>query len=87
MATDRGLFTPVAPAAGKTARRFSSHAGEAVSLFADSPQTRVTVRGLHWPLDAASLPRWWSGTLNVSEGDAFDVEAEHGVVLVYQAYA
>ena len=83
MVTDHGVFTPVVP--GDT-RRFDSRPGEAVSLFAAAPGTRVTVRGLRWPLDDAPLPRWWSGTLNLSESPVFDVSAAGGPVLVYQAF-
>ncbi len=80
--TDHGRFTPVlAP------RSFASAAGEQVSIFALDSSTRVTARGLRYPLDGLRLARWWQATLNASLGASFDLAFEGGPLLVFQCYA
>ena len=84
MVTDYGTFTPVRPE--KTARRFLCEKGQAVSLFAETPSTLVTTRGLHWPLANAPLAHLWSGTLNRADADSFEVSCAGGIVLVYRPF-
>jgi len=84
MITDHGIFTALRPQ--KTARRFPSFQGQAVSIFTSGPGTRVTTRGLHWPIDDAPLPALWSGTLNRSDSDSFEVAFHGGVAIVFRAH-
>ena len=57
--TDRGRFVPVC---GKTMLRVRP--GAAVSIFAPDPATRMTSRGLEWPLDGVRFDNLYCATLN-----------------------
>ncbi len=84
MVTDHGIFTALPPQ--KTARRFSSFPGQAVSIFTNSPNTLVTTHGLHWGLDNTPLQSLWSGTLNKSDADIFEIQFTNGPGMVYQPF-
>jgi len=79
--TNSGSFTAVR---GK--HTFPCRAGDAISVFAPAPSTRVSSRGLEWPLDGADLTRLWSGTLNRTTGDSFTLDANRPILL-YRPYA
>ena len=57
--TDRGRFVPVV---GR--RTLSVARGAAVSVFAPDPATRMTSRGLEWPLDRVRFRNLFCATLN-----------------------
>ena len=57
--TDRGRFIPVC---GKAS--FKVAKGTAVSVFAPDPGTRMTSRGLEWPLDEVRFRNLYCATLN-----------------------
>ena len=57
--TDHGRFVPVC---GKTTLRIRP--GTAVSIFAPDPATRMTSRGLEWPLDGVRFDNLYCATLN-----------------------
>ena len=57
--TDYGRFVPVR---GKTT--FKVKKGAAVSIFAPDPKTRMTSRGLEWPLDDVKFRNLYCATLN-----------------------
>ena len=57
--TDRGRFIPVRGKAVLKAR-----IGAAVSVFAPDPKTRMTSKGLEWPLDAVKFRNLYCATLN-----------------------
>lgn len=57
--TDHGRFVPVC---GKTTLRVRP--GTAVSIFAPDPATRMTSRGLEWPLDGVRFENLYCATLN-----------------------
>jgi len=57
--TDRGRFLPVD---GKRVLRL--HKGVAVSVFAPDPMTRMTSKGLEWPLDDVKFKNLYCATLN-----------------------
>lgn len=80
MVTDTGAFDPIL-----TDAQFESYEGQQVSVFTLSPQTLITTIGLCYPLDRASLTRWWCGTLNQSEGDRFGF-ASTGPAIVYRQF-
>ncbi|MDR1343249.1 MAG: thiamine diphosphokinase [Prevotellaceae bacterium] len=65
---------------------FESFAGQQVSIFCLSPRTKITTKGLQYPITDRSLPSWWMGTLNASLGDSFSVHFSEGSVLVFRAY-
>jgi thiamine pyrophosphokinase len=57
--TEEGCFVPVAARAALTV-----DVGAAVSVFATDPATRMTSRGLAWPLDGVSFSSLFCATLN-----------------------
>lgn len=57
--TDHGRFVPVC---GKTTLRVRP--STAVSIFAPDPVTRMTSRGLEWPLDRVRFANLYCATLN-----------------------
>ena len=57
--TDRGRFIPVR---GKAALKLRK--GAAVSVFAPDPKTRMTSKGLKWPLDDVKFKNLYCATLN-----------------------
>ena len=57
--TDHGRFVPLC---GKAT--FMVPKGTAVSIFAPDPKTRMTSKGLEWPLDAVRFRNLYCATLN-----------------------
>ena len=57
--TDHGRFIPVC---GKASLRVAK--GAAVSIFAPDPKTRMTSKGLEWPLDTVRFRNLYCATLN-----------------------
>ena len=57
--TDTGRFVPVC---GK--KTFRTAKGAAVSIFAPDPKTRMTSKGLAWPLDEVRFKNLYCATLN-----------------------
>ena len=61
--TDFGRFIPVC---GKAL--FKVKKGAAVSIFAPDPKTRMTSKGLEWPLDDVKFKNLYCATLNRATG-------------------
>ena len=57
--TDHGRFIPVC---GKASLKVTK--GAAVSIFAPDPKTRMTSKGLEWPLDTVRFRNLYCATLN-----------------------
>lgn len=57
--TDHGRFTPV-----EGRRSFAVAKGAPVSVFAPDPATRMTSKGLQWPLDGVAFDNLYCATLN-----------------------
>ena len=57
--TDHGRFIPVC---GKASLKVAK--GAAVSIFAPDPKTRMTSKGLEWPLDTVRFRNLYCATLN-----------------------
>ena len=74
--TDDGTFTAV-----RGEQAFPCRPGDAVSVFAPLPGTRVTSRGLAWPLDGVDLSPLWRGTLNRTTSDSFTLRTSHPILL------
>lgn len=80
MVTDHGVFNAVR---GKVT--LESVPGGQVSLFAISPDTRLSAEGLLYPLPADGLRSWWQGSLNEAEGDRFTLCTD-GPVIVFRTF-
>ena len=74
--TDCGTFVAV-----RGEQTFPCHPGEAVSVFAPLPDTRVSSRGLVWPLDGVDLAPLWRGSLNRTAGIAFTLNASRPILM------
>ena len=61
--TDTGRFVPFCGTAS-----FKVRAGAAVSVFAPDPKTRMTSKGLEWPLDGVKFKNLYCATLNRATG-------------------
>ena len=74
--TDLGRFVPVC---GKAA--FKVVKGAAVSIFAPDPKTRMTSKGLEWPLDNVTFKNLYCATLNRATGSRVTLTATRPVLV------
>ena len=82
MVTNHGVFTPILQTTD-----FKSYAGQQISVFSFSPDTRITYHGLKYPVHKQKFKELWEGSLNEAVGERFTVEVERkGKVLVYAAF-
>lgn len=72
--TDTGHFVPVC---GKAT--FKTSKGAAVSVFATDPKTRMTSKGLEWPLDEVRFRNLYCATLNRTTGSRVTLTATKSV--------
>ena len=80
MLTNAGRFDVV-----NGERTFECVPGQAVSVFAPFPGSRLESSGLEWPLGGVDLSRLWSGTLNRTTGTSFTIKAS-APAIVYRAW-
>lgn len=76
--TDRGRFVPVR---GKASFRVAK--GAAVSIFAPDPKTRMTSKGLQWPLDDVKFKNLYCATLNRTTTTRVSLTATHPVYVYF----
>ena len=76
--TDAGRFVPFC---GK--RSFKVAKGAAVSIFAPDPKTRMTSKGLAWPLDAVRFKNLYCATLNRTTASRVVLTATHPVSVFF----
>lgn len=76
-----GLFTPI-----QHSTTFPSYAGQPVSVFSFTPETKITFTGLQYPVTERQFWHFWEGSLNMAASDTFTIEFEKGKLLVYQAF-
>lgn len=80
LVTDEGRFFPVS---GR--RSFRAGKGTAVSVFAPDPATRMTSRGLEWPLDGVAFRTLFCATLNRATAERVTLASDRPVY-VYAAF-
>lgn len=78
MVTDTGILVPIIE--NTTLPTF---AGQQVSIFSIDPETKVTSKGLKYPLSETRITNWWQATLNESTGDQFSLHFSDGRIIVY----
>lgn len=79
MISDFGIFTPILETT-----TFNSFSGQQVSIFSLDPQTRLTFKGLKYPVTNHAFTSWWQGTLNTALNDSFEIIMhDKGAVIVY----
>ena len=76
--TDTGRFVPVC---GKAT--FKVAKGAAVSIFAPNPKTRMTSKGLEWPLDEVRFRNLYCATLNRTTAARVTLTATHPVCVFF----
>ncbi|MCL2097949.1 MAG: thiamine diphosphokinase [Bacteroidales bacterium] len=81
MVTDTGIFTPLLSSA-----TLNSFAGQEVSIFCLTPETRIIAKGLKYSLDKVIFDTWWKGTLNEATGHSIDLQFSFGKIIVYQRF-
>ena len=79
MVSDTGVFTPLLSSA-----TLHSFAGQKVSIFCLTPETRIIAQGLQYPLDNVIFDSWWKGTLNTATGNNIHLQFDAGKVIVFQ---
>ena len=72
--TDHGAFHPVSSTAS-----FRAPKGSAVSIFAPKPGTRLTSKGLKWPLDGVKMGSLYAAILNRTTAETFSLTTTHPV--------
>lgn len=80
LVTNAGVFTVVTDS-----RTYSCAVGEAVSIFAPTPNTQVVSTGLVWPLAGVVFDTLWRGTLNRTNATSFTLTAT-SPILVYRPH-
>ena len=80
MLTEHGVFNVL-----RGTSTFRSFPGMQVSVFTRSPHTKLTFKGLKYPVYDRSFNWLWEGSLNEAVGDAFTVETCGGEpVVIYR---
>ena len=78
--TDYGRFVPV-----RRRATFAVSPGTPVSIFAVDPRTRMTSRGLEWPLDAVKFRNLYCATLNRATARRVTLTATRPVYVYFAA--
>ena len=78
--TDRGCFIPVE---GRAAIR--AEKGTPVSVFAPDPSTKMTSKGLEWPLDGIAFPNLYCATLNRTTSAKIELYSSRRVYVYFGA--
>lgn len=78
--TETGRFVPVCGKASFRVRK-----GIAVSVFAPDPKTRMTSKGLEWPLDGVKFRNLYCATLNRTTGTSVSLTATRPVCLYVES--
>jgi len=82
MLTEHGVFNVFRESA-----TLASFSGMQVSVFTHNPQSRLTFKGLKYPVNDRSFNWLWEGSLNEAVGESFIVEAsDDEPVVVYRAF-
>ena len=81
MLTEHGVFNVLRGRA-----QYHAVPGTQVSVFPSAPLTKLTFKGLKYPVNSRSFSWLWEGSLNEALGDEFVVEAsDEEPVVVYRA--
>jgi thiamine pyrophosphokinase len=78
MITDSGILVPVMKSS-----KIESEKGQQVSVFSIDPETKITSKGLKFPLKEMKLKNWWQATLNEAEDKFFELDFTGGPLVVY----
>jgi len=76
--SDYGRFVPL-----EGRKSFSVSKGAAISIFAPDPRTRMSSRGLEWPLDGVKFRNLYCATLNRATGRRVVLESDRRVYVYF----
>jgi thiamine pyrophosphokinase len=78
MVTDTGIFIPV-----NKSKTFECYENQQISIFAISPETKITTMGLKYEVSQRCFTNWNQGTLNETLSDSFSIAIDKGKMIVY----
>jgi thiamine pyrophosphokinase len=78
MVSDTGVFIPV-----NKPKTFKCRKGQQISIFAITPETKITSRGLKYEVSERCFTNWNQGTLNEALSDSFTISIDKGKLIVY----
>lgn len=78
MFTDTGIFVPLRQSAS-----FDSRAGQQISIFAITPNTRISTEGLKYKVSDRCFTNWNQGTLNEATGNSFRINFDCGKLILF----
>jgi thiamine pyrophosphokinase len=81
MVTDTGIFIPL----NKT-KTFRCRKGRQISIFAVTPDTKITTKNLKYEITERRLTNWNQGTLNETIADSFSIIIDHGKLIIYMEH-
>jgi thiamine pyrophosphokinase len=81
MVTDTGIFIPM-----NKSRTFNCYKHQQISIFAISPDTKITTEGLKYEVSERCFTNWNQGTLNEALSDSFRIAIDCGKVIVYMKH-
>ena len=79
--TDTGVFTCI-----HESQNIESFKGQQVSIFSPNPTINITSNNLKYNFNNSAISYLFSGTLNESLSDFFELIISHGSLLVFQTY-
>lgn len=81
MVTDYGIFSALNVPGGVV----ETKKGMQISFFSFDPQQKLTAKGVVYPVEDLTLPRWHRATLNEARGECVTLSFVGEPVLVYRA--
>lgn len=71
----------------RSGEEISSFVGEKISIFSIDNRTRVTSKGLKYPLKNLQLSHWYTASLNEAVSDSFTLQFDSDLpLIVYRAW-
>jgi thiamine pyrophosphokinase len=81
MITDTGIFVPLRESA-----TLESRPGQQVSIFAITPDTRISSEGLKYCITDRCFTNWNQGTLNESISNSFRINFDKGKLIIFREH-
>jgi thiamine pyrophosphokinase len=81
MVTDTGVFIPM-----NKSKTFVCRKGQQISIFAITPDTKITSCGLKYEVSERCFTNWYQGTLNEALSDSFTISIDKGKVIVFAGF-
>ena len=79
--TDTGIFSCI-----HESQNIESFKGQQVSIFTSDNTIKITSNNLKYNFNDTAISYIYSGTLNESTSDNFEILISHGSLLIFQTY-